>query len=385
VNEALTYAAAGVDVEAGDRAVELMKAAVAATHGPQVLGGIGGFAGLFDASELVGMRRPLLASSTDGVGTKVAVAQAMDKHDTIGFDLVGMVVDDIVVSGARPLFMTDYIACGKVVPERIAAIVGGIAAACSQAGCALVGGETAEHPGLIGEHEYDLAGAAVGVVEADDLLGPDRVRDGDVVVAMASSGLHSNGYSLVRRVFAAAGWMFERHVPELGRTLGEELLEPTRVYAADVVDLARSLGRGLHAVSHVTGGGLGANLARVLPLGLRATLDRSTWTPAPVFGLVAELGRVPRADLERTLNLGVGMVAVVAADQVDAALTRLAGRGVPSWVLGQVTPDGAGRDRSGPDDVGQGDAGKGEAGQDDVVRGAKGVDGGAVQLVGRHA
>jgi phosphoribosylformylglycinamidine cyclo-ligase len=374
VSEAITYAAAGVDVEAGDRAVELMKAAVAATHGPQVLGGIGGFAGLFDASALQGMRRPLLATSTDGVGTKVAVAQTMDKHDTIGFDLVGMVVDDIVVSGARPLFMTDYIACGKVVPERIAAIVGGIAAACSQAGCALVGGETAEHPGLIGEHEYDLAGAAVGVVEADRLLGPDRVRDGDVVIAMASSGLHSNGYSLVRRVFAAVGWSFDRQVPELGRTLGEELLEPTRVYAADVVDLAQGLGAGLHAVSHVTGGGLAANLARVLPRGLRATLHRSSWSPAPIFGLVAELGNVPRADLERTLNLGVGMVAVVRADRVDAALARLQGRGVPSWVLGQVTPDDP-QEGATPDGVRS----------DGVVRGAKGVDGGAVQLVGRYA
>ncbi len=195
------------------------------------------------------------------------------------------------------------------------------------------------------------------------------MRDGDVVVAMASSGLHSNGYSLVRRVVAAAGWTFDRPVPELGRTLGEELLEPTRVYAADVVDLAQSLGAGLHAVSHVTGGGLAANLARVLPPGLLATLERSSWTPAPIFGLVAELGRVPQADLERTLNLGVGMVAVVAADRVDAALARLHGRGVPSWVLGQVTPDAA----------------PNGAGQDGVVRGAKGVDGGAVRLVGHHA
>jgi len=370
--EAVTYASAGVDVEAGDKAVELMKAAVARTHGPQVLGGIGGFAGLFDVSALKDFRRPLLATSTDGVGTKVAVAQAMDLHDTIGFDLVGMVVDDIVVCGARPLFMTDYIACGKLVPERIAAIVGGIAAACEQAGCALVGGETAEHPGLLGAGEYDVAGAAVGAVEADQLLGPDRVRAGDVVLAMASSGLHSNGFSLVRKVLAVNGWDYHRHVDELGRTIGEELLVPTRVYAADIVDLAAALGRDLHAVSHVTGGGLAANLARVLPRGVLATLDRGTWAPAPIFGLVAELGRVPRTDLERTLNLGVGMVAVVAESAVDAALARLTGRGLPAWVLGAVTDE----EPSG--------SGAGAADDHETVRGAKGVDGGAVRLVGTY-
>ncbi len=358
-----TYAAAGVDVEAGDRAVELMKAAVARTHGPQVLGGLGGFAGLYDASALLRYRRPLLATSTDGVGTKVAVAQALDVHDTIGIDLVAMVVDDIVVCGAEPLFMTDYVACGKVVPERIAAIVAGIAEGCAQAGCALVGGETAEHPGLLAADEYDVAGAAVGVVEADDVVSPDRVRPGDVVVAMASSGLHSNGYSLVRHVLATAGWGYERHVDELGRTVGEELLVPTRVYAADVLDLVRTLGPDVHALSHVTGGGLAANLARVLPRGVEATLDRGTWTPAPVFGLVARLGGVPRDDLERTLNVGVGMVAVVAPDRADDVVAHLGARGLPAWVLGTVgAPSGA----------------------DDVVQGAKGVDGGGVRLVGGH-
>ncbi len=364
--EPVTYASAGVDVEAGDRAVELMKASVARTHGPQVLGGLGGFAGLFDASALLAYRRPLLATSTDGVGTKVAVAQALDRHDSIGFDLVGMVVDDIVVCGARPLFMTDYIACGSVVPERIAAIVSGIAAACEQAGCALVGGETAEHPGLLGPDEYDLAGAVTGVVEADDLLGPHRVRPGDAVLAMASSGLHSNGYSLVRRVLSRAGWGYERHVEELGRTLGEELLEPTRVYAAAVLELAAALDGDLHALSHVTGGGLAANLARVLPTHLEATVDRSTWRPAPVFGLVGDLGSVPRADLERTLNLGVGMVALVAADRADAALARLGTAGVTAWQLGTVAT-----------------ATSHDAGAD-VVQGAKGVDGGAVRMVGEH-
>ncbi|MFP5367658.1 MAG: phosphoribosylformylglycinamidine cyclo-ligase, partial [Actinomycetes bacterium] len=228
----ITYASAGVDVEAGDRAVELMKGAVKATHNSSVIGGVGGFAGLYDVSKLLTFKKPLLATSTDGVGTKVAIAQAMDIHDTIGFDLVGMVVDDIVVVGAEPLYMTDYIACGRVVPERIAAIVKGIAEACVVAGCALVGGETAEHPGLLAPDEYDVAGSTTGVVEAAKLLGPGLVRAGDAVVAMASSGLHSNGYSLVRHVLLEkAGWALDRNVPELGRALGEELLTPTRIYA----------------------------------------------------------------------------------------------------------------------------------------------------------
>lgn len=366
----LTYAATGVDVVAGDRAVELMRAAVDRTHraAPMpVVGGVGHFAGLVDASALTGYRRPLLATSTDGVGTKIAVARALDRHDTIGLDLVAMVVDDIVVCGARPLFMTDYIACGRVVPERIAAIVAGVAAGCERAGCALVGGETAEHPGLMDPDEYDLAGAATGVVEADALLGPDRVRAGDVLVAMASSGLHSNGYSLVRRAVQATGWGYDRHVEELGRTLGEELLEPTRIYAADVLALADRLGPGLRALSHVTGGGLAANLARVLPVGLVGVVDRTTWTPPPVMGLVARLGGVPRADLERTLNLGVGMVAVVAADAADAAVDLLGGRGTPSWVLGRVDDEtGAPVQR--------------EAG----ARGAKGAAGGDVAVLGEH-
>ncbi|HKG51229.1 MAG TPA: phosphoribosylformylglycinamidine cyclo-ligase [Actinomycetales bacterium] len=365
-HEPVTYAGAGVDVEAGDRAVELMREWVARTRRPEVVGGLGGFAGLFDASALRGYRRPLLATSTDGVGTKVQIAQRLDRHDTIGFDLVGMVVDDIVVAGAEPLFMTDYIACGSVVPERIAAIVKGIAQACVVAGCALTGGETAEHPGLLGPDEYDLAGAVTGVVEADEVLGPDRVRDGDVLVAMASSGLHSNGYSMVRRVLDRAGWELDLHVDDLGRNLGEELLEPTRVYAQDVLDLARADDIDVHAVSHVTGGGLAANLARVLPRGLEAVVDRSTWSPAPIFALVRRLGSVPLADLERTLNLGVGMVAVVAAEGADAAVARLTARGVPAWVLGEV------REARPDEAVG------------DLTQGAKGVDGGAVRMVGRQ-
>ncbi len=364
----ITYASAGVDVEAGDKAVELMKAAVARAQRPEVLGGLGGFAGLFDASALTRMTHPVLATSTDGVGTKVAIAQALDRHDTIGFDLVGMVVDDIVVCGAEPLFMTDYIATGRVVPERVAAIVGGIAAACQQAGVALVGGETAEHPGLLAPDEYDVAGAATGVVELADILGPGRVRSGDVVLALASSGLHSNGYSLVRRVVAQAGWALDREVPDFGRTLGEELLTPTRVYAADLLALVRTDGLDVHALSHVTGGGLAANLARVLPAGLSARIDRATWTPPAVFSTIGALGRVPRADLERTLNMGVGFVALLPADQADRAVEVARTRGLSAWVAGGVGVE----------------ADIAHEPSHEVVRGAKGVDGGAVQVVGEH-
>lgn len=364
----ITYADSGVDVEAGDQAVELMKASVRRATRPEVLGGLGGFAGMFDASAIARMTRPVLATSTDGVGTKVAIAQALDRHDTIGFDLVGMVVDDIVVCGAEPLFMTDYIATGKVVPERVAAIVSGIARACEQARVALVGGETAEHPGLLDPDEYDVAGAATGVVEYADVLGPQRVAPGDVVLGLASSGLHSNGYSLVRRVVAHAGWALDRHVEEFGRTLGEELLEPTRVYSADLLDLLRLDGVDVHALSHVTGGGLAANLARVLPPHVHTRVDRATWTPPAVFATVQALGGVPRADLERTLNQGVGFVAVLPPTGVDAAVSHLEGRGIAAWVMGEVHEAATAPVEDGVE----------------VVRGAKGVDGGAVQLVGDH-
>ncbi|MBS2965131.1 phosphoribosylformylglycinamidine cyclo-ligase [Actinocrinis puniceicyclus] len=332
-----TYAAAGVDIEAGDRAVELMKRWVAKATRPEVLGGLGGFAGLFDATRLTAYRRPLLATSTDGVGTKVAIAQRMDVHHTIGFDLVGMVVDDLVVCGAEPLFMTDYIATGKVVPERVAAIVRGIAEACVQAGCALIGGETAEHPGLLDPDEYDVAGAATGVVEADALLGPERIREGDAVIALSSSGLHSNGYSLARHVLLnQAGWSLDRHVPELGRTLGEELLEPTRIYALTCLELARKVE--VHAYAHITGGGLAANLARVVPAGLRARLDRSTWRPGAVFELIGAVGQVAGEELERTLNMGVGMVAVVPAEVADTTLNTLHAMEQSAWLLGSIEP-----------------------------------------------
>ena len=339
------YAAAGVDIEAGDRAVELMKASVAKTRRPEVLGGLGGFAGFFDASALKGYRHPVLASSTDGVGTKVAIAQAMDKHNTIGFDLIGMLVDDLVVSGAEPLFVTDYIATGKVVPERIAAIVSGIADACVAAGCSLVGGETAEHPGLLGPDEYDIAGATTGVVEKDDILGAHRVQVGDAVIAMKSSGLHSNGYSLVRHVLLnQAGWSLDRHVDELGRTLGEELLEPTKVYALDVLDLISKVK--VHAMSHITGGGLANNLARVIPDGMSAVLERGSWTPPAIFQLVQHVGAVSEADIDATLNMGVGMVAILPEDQVPGALAALQERDVWSWQIGTIEQgEGAGSAR----------------------------------------
>jgi phosphoribosylformylglycinamidine cyclo-ligase len=329
----LSYADAGVDIEAGERAVELMRAAVARTRRPEVVGGLGGFVGLFEL-DVTRYRRPLLASTTDGVGTKIAIARALDRHDTVGEDLVAMVVDDLVVCGAEPLFLQDYIACGKVVPERVADIVRGIARGCELAGCALVGGETAEHGDLLEPESYDLAATAVGVVEADALLGPERVRAGDAVVAMASSGLHSNGYSLVRRVVRDAGLRLDEPAPGLDRPLGEELLEPTRIYARDCLALAATTE--VHAFAHVTGGGLAGNLARVLPATLDATVDRASWTPPPVMDLIGRLGPVAPAELERTVNLGVGMVALV--PDGDPAVRLLAARGIRAWVAGEVVP-----------------------------------------------
>ena len=338
MTESNAYAEAGVNIQAADTAIELMKGWIEKSRRPEVIGGLGGFAGLFDASALTRYERPLLATSTDGVGTKVAIAQAMDIHDTIGHDLVGMVVDDLVVCGAEPLFMTDYIATGRVEPEKIAAIVKGIAEGCVLAGCALIGGETAEHPGLLAPDEYDVAGATTGVVEADKLLGPGRVRPGDVVIAMEASGLHSNGYSLVRHVLLTkAGMSLEAHVDELGRTLGEELLEPTRIYAKACLALADRTRT--HAMSHVTGGGLAANLERVLPVELAVTIDRASWTPQPIFDLVRRVGDVSQPDLEMTLNCGVGMVALTDPEDVDAAIAVLAEHGVRAWVAGEVGVD----------------------------------------------
>jgi phosphoribosylformylglycinamidine cyclo-ligase len=336
-----TYEAAGVSIAAGEETVEKLKPWVGKANRPEVLGGIGGFAGLFQL-KLDRWKEPVLAASTDGVGTKIAVAQAMDLHDTIGIDLVAMVVDDLVVCGAEPLLLQDYIAVGKVVPDLVAAIVKGIAEGCVQAGCALLGGETAEHPGLMEDGVYDVSATGIGVVEASKLLGPDRVRDGDVVIGMGSTGLHSNGYSLARHVLLEIGRMpLDGHVEEFGRTLGEELLEPTKIYAKDCLALAAEAD--VRTFAHVTGGGLAANLARVIPDGLTATLERGTWTPAPVFALIAQRGRVEREEMEKTFNMGVGMVAVVSPEDADRALAVLTARHMPAWVLGEIGPGEADR------------------------------------------
>ena len=359
------YAAAGVDTVAGDLAVELMKNAVRSTHGAEVLGGVGGFAGMFDASALRDYRRPLLATSTDGVGTKVAIAQAIDNHDTVGQDLVGMVVDDIVVVGAKPLFMTDYIATGKVVPQRIADIVRGIAEACSATGTALVGGETAEHPGLLGPNDYDMAGAATGVVEADDVLGADRVQDGDVVLALGSSGLHSNGYSLVRHIITNANISYGDNAADFATTWGEALLEPTRLYTTPLLNLIEELPGVVHSLSHVTGGGIAANLARVLPPTAWCDVDRSTWSPLPVFQVLTSVAGMRLEDTEGTWNLGIGFLAVVDASRAADAIAAINRQGIDAWQVATVrmTDRPAG----------------------DYEQGAKGVDGGAVRLVGSYA
>jgi phosphoribosylformylglycinamidine cyclo-ligase len=332
----ISYASAGVDIEAGDKAVEALKPSIRKTTRPEVVGGIGGFAGLF-ALDTEKYKQPLLASSTDGVGTKLVIAQKLDIHDTVGIDLVAMVVDDLVVCGAEPLFLLDYIATGQVVPERIADIGAGIADGCRYAGCALIGGEIAEHPGVMKADDYDISATGVGVVEADDLLGPDRVKPGDVVIAMRASGLHSNGFSLVREaLFGVGGLELSTVIPEFGnqRTLGEELLTPTHIYAKDCLELAKECD--VHAFAHITGGGIAGNVVRALPEGLEAKVDRSTWTPNPVFDVVRRTGGIGEEEMERTFNMGIGMVAIVAPDQADRSLAVLTARHVEAWTIGEV-------------------------------------------------
>jgi len=337
----VTYSDAGVSIHAGEQAVKLLKSKVHRTWRPEVVGDIGGFAGLFRL-DMRRYRNPILAASTDGVGTKLTIAQQMDIHDTVGIDLVAMVVDDIVACGAEPLFMQDYIACGEVVPERVAEIGAGISDGCRTAGCALIGGETAEHPGVLRPHEYDLSATGVGVVEADQILGRDRVEVGDVVIAMPSSGLHSNGYSLVRHVLLGAGRMrLDSVVEELGRqrTLGEELLTPTRIYAKECLDLIKECE--VRAYAHITGGGIPGNLVRVLPEYVDAVVNRSTWRPGPVFDLVQAKGRIEPMEMESTFNMGVGMLAVVSAADCDRALAFLRGRSIDAWQVGEIV-DGTG-------------------------------------------
>ncbi len=332
-SESASYKAAGVDITAGYRAVELMKKHVQRTERPGVLGGLGGFGGLF-LPDLAGMKEPVLVSGTDGVGTKLKIAFLLGKHDTVGIDCVAMCVNDIVCSGAEPLFFLDYIACGRNVPERIAEIVAGVAEGCVQAGAALIGGETAEMPGFYPEDEYDLAGFAVGIVDRERILDSSAMREGDALIALPSSGVHSNGFSLVRRVFEVEGGALERYEPELGRTLGEALLEPTRIYVKPVLALLRSAR--VSAISHITGGGFYENVPRALAPGFTARIEKAKLKTPPLFSLIARAGEIPERDMYNTFNMGVGMLAAVAAEDADAAVRCLRENGVEAYVCGEV-------------------------------------------------
>ncbi|MGW5668821.1 phosphoribosylformylglycinamidine cyclo-ligase [Micromonospora sp. NPDC003776] len=332
----VSYADAGVSIEAGDRAVELLKSKVKQTRRPEVMGDLGGFAGLFRL-DTKKYKNPILASSTDGVGTKLVIAQQLDIHDTVGIDLVAMVVDDLVACGAEPLFLLDYIATGEVVPDKVAEIGAGIADGCRYAGCALLGGETAEHPGVLRPDEYDISATGVGVVEESEILSPERVEVGDVVIAMRSSGLHSNGYSLVRHVLLGVARMrLDVVIDDFGRqrTLGEELLTPTKIYAQDCLKLIAEAE--VRALAHVTGGGIPGNLVRVLPEHVDAVVNRSTWKPQPIFDLIQSKGRIEDPEMEATFNMGVGMFAIVSAEDADRALATLTGRGVEAWQAGEI-------------------------------------------------
>jgi phosphoribosylformylglycinamidine cyclo-ligase len=332
----VSYADAGVSIDAGDRAVELLKSKVRQTRRPEVMGDLGGFAGLFRL-DTKKYKNPILASSTDGVGTKLVIAQQLDIHDTVGIDLVAMVVDDLVACGAEPLFLLDYIATGEVVPDKVAEIGAGIADGCRYAGCALLGGETAEHPGVLRPDEYDISATGVGVVEESDILSSERVEVGDVVIAMRSSGLHSNGYSLVRHVLLGAGRMrLDVVIEDFGRqrTLGEELLTPTKIYAQDCLKLIAEAE--VRSLAHVTGGGIPGNLVRVLPEHVDAVVNRSTWKPQPIFDLIQSKGRIEDPEMEATFNMGVGMFAIVSAEDADRALATLTGRGVDAWQAGEI-------------------------------------------------
>ena len=338
-----SYKSAGVDVAAGYRAVELMKRHVARTQTPGVLGGLGGFGGLF-APDLAGLREPVLVSGADGVGTKLRVAQLMGKHNTVGIDLVAMCVNDILCAGARPLFFLDYIATGKVIPERIEQIVAGIAEGCVRGGCALLGGETAEHPGTMPPDDYDLAGFCVGLADKSKLLTGAGIEPGDALIALPSSGVHSNGFSLIRKVFAVEGGGLDTHYPELSKTLGEELLTPTEIYLKPVLALLDAPEAGLKALAHITGGGFQENIPRVLPQGLRALVrkDEVLSKAPPIFGLIAKAGGVPWRDMFGTFNMGVGICAVVPPGSADMAIRVLEDCGTPAYLMGEVTAGGEG-------------------------------------------
>jgi phosphoribosylformylglycinamidine cyclo-ligase len=352
------YRNAGVDIDAGEHAVDLMRSAVEATRRPEVVGGLGGFASVMALP--AGMREPLLVSSTDGVGTKTAIAMAMGRYDTIGLDLVAMCADDLVCAGAEPLFFLDYVAVGRVFPERVAAIVASVAEGCSLAGCSLIGGETAEHPGLMEPDEFDLAGFCVGVVERDRLLDGTAARAGDALIGIASSGLHSNGFSLMRRVVADANLeLVEGYAELVGRilgpetipepemaelSLGEVLLTPTLIYSKAILALRRRLvetGSSLRGVSHITGGGLPGNLPRIIPEGLGACLHPAVWPMPSVMMLIGVLGGLSEAELRSTFNGGLGMVCAVPADAVETAIRSLHDAGLAAWHVGDVVPIGA--------------------------------------------
>ena len=329
-----SYKAAGVDVTAGYRAVELMKSHVARTMTKGVLSGIGGFGGLFEL-DTTGISKPVLVSGTDGVGTKIKIAFLLDKHDTVGIDCVAMCVNDIICCGAKPQFFLDYIAIGKNYPEKVAKIVSGVAEGCVQSECALIGGETAEHPGLMPEDEYDLAGFAVGVVDKDKILKPDTQKPGDVMIAIKSSGVHSNGFSLVRKVFHINESAVARHYDELGSTLGETLLTPTRIYVKAIMSLVDSVN--VKSVSHITGGGFYENIPRSLPKGISARIKRSDVQVLPIFDLIAKTGSIPERDMFNTFNMGVGMTVVVSPEDADKAISVLRAAGEDAYVLGELT------------------------------------------------
>ena len=330
-----SYAAAGVDITAGYKSVELMKKHISRTVTPGVVSGVGGFGGLF-APNVSGMKRPILVSGTDGVGTKLKIAFLTDRHDTVGIDCVAMCVNDIICCGAKPLFFLDYIACGKNVPERIAQIVAGVAEGCVQAGCALIGGETAEHPGLMPVDEYDLAGFSVGLVDEDRVIDRSAVKAGDVIIGLRSSGVHSNGFSLIRRVFDVERRDLTARVSELGTSLGEALLTPTRIYVKPLLGLTRKVR--VKGVSHITGGGFYENIPRSVPEGLTARIERKAVPVLPIFDLIMREGDIPERDMFNTFNMGVGMTVIVDKADADAALAALKALGEDPVLLGDVIP-----------------------------------------------
>ena len=331
----LDYKTVGVDIEAGYKSVELMKKHVKETMRPEVLGGLGGFAGAFDLSGIKNMEEPVLLSGTDGCGTKVKLAFVMDKHDTIGIDAVAMCVNDIACSGGEPLFFLDYIACGKNYPEKIATIVSGVAEGCKQSGCALVGGETAEHPGLMPENDYDLAGFAVGVVDKKDIIDGSDIKPGDVLVAMPSTGVHSNGFSLVRKVFNITEESLNTYYDELGKTLGEALLAPTRIYVKALKSI-KNAGVTVKACSHITGGGFYENIPRMLKEGTHAVIDKNSFVIPPIFKMLACDGNVDEHSMFNTYNMGVGMITAVAKEDVDKTVEAIKAAGETPYVLGEI-------------------------------------------------